>query len=122
MNMHAPRSIKALRFNKKTYDIQSVDYQITSLEYLNRVMQEIVVSEKYILRRDFLVINVNKEADKQKMKLALEAISNGNKVVGLTSSIRKPYLRKRFETSAYKRMFVRFQNQFDLTVFSGGVS
>jgi len=122
MNMHVPKSIKAARFKKKIYDIGSIDNKIKSLEYLNRVMEDIVVSEKYLLRRDFLIVNVKPEADKQKMKLAMENISEGNKVLNITSSNRKPFLKRRISTKSYKRMCIKFEKQFDLSIFSGGAS
>jgi ribosomal protein L23 len=120
--MHVPKSIKAARFKKKIYDIGSIDNKIKSLEYLNRVMEDIVVSEKYLLRRDFLIVNVKPEADKQKMKLAMENISEGNKVLNITSSNRKPFLKRRISTKSYKRMCIKFEKQFDLSIFSGGAS
>lgn len=122
MNMHTPKSIKISRFIKKSYEIGSIDNKIKALEYLNRVMKDIVVSEKYLLRRDFLIVNVSPEAEKEKMKIAMENISNGNKVLKITSSNRKPFLKKRIATKAYKRMCIKFENQFDLGIFSGGAS
>lgn len=122
MNMHAPKSVRVARFQKPTGNFDQVENEIKSLEYLNRVLKEIVVSEKYLLKRDFLVINVLPEADKIKMKKAIEAISSGNKVVKILVSNSKPYIRRHIVTKPYKRMYVRFERQFDLSILSGGAS
>ena len=59
MNMHVPKSIKMARFQKPTGAVDQVEMGIKSLEYLNKVMKEVIVSEKYLLRRDFLILNVS---------------------------------------------------------------
>jgi ribosomal protein L23 len=122
MNMHVPKSIKIARFQKPIAAVDQLEMGIKSLEYLNKVMKEVVVSEKYLLRRDFLILNVSLEADKIKMKKAMEWISKGNKVLKILVSNRKPYLRKNMVTKPYKRMYVRFEKHFDLSILSGGAS
>jgi ribosomal protein L23 len=122
MNMHVPKSIKISRFQKSTSNENQMEKEIKSFEYLNRVLKEIVVSEKYLSKRDFLIVNVSLEADKIKIKKAMEGISEGNKVIKILVSNRKPYLRKHIMTKPYKRMYIRFEKHFDLSILSGGVS
>lgn len=122
----APRSVRMMRFTSRPRDIESESHKVKGLEYLLHSIERVVVSEKYILERDLLVLDVRPETDKLKMKLALESVSNGNKVRRIRSSNRKPTLRvfrgKRGSTSASKRMYVLFSGPFNFDDLTGGES
>jgi len=121
--MHVPLSIRRLRFNPATKYASEDSKKIKSLEYLIRVIERVVLSEKYILDRNLLVLDVKPEADKLKIGMALEGISE-NKVLKVTSSVRKPternFKRSKGSTSEYKRMCIRLDSPFDITILSGG--
>jgi ribosomal protein L23 len=120
--MHVPLSIRSLRFNKNE-KASGEKNKIKSLEYLIHVIKRVVVSEKYILDRNLLVLDVKPDAEKMKISMAIEGISE-NKVLKVTSSIRRSstrnFKRSKGSTSEYKRMCLRLDSPFDISILSGG--
>lgn len=119
--------VESIPVNRRLRVANNSDAHIEkSLEYLIRVIERILVSEKYVLDAHMLALDVRPEADKLLIKTALEAVANGNWIRKITSSNRKSVSRT-FKgsigsTSAYKRMYIRFNSPFDPSILTGGES
>ena len=91
-----------------------------SLTYLLSGVNKVVVSDKYILDRCVLVLNVKPEMEKIKIRRALNAISEGNEVINVNSVKRHAYQRnfrgRPGTISAFKVMYIRFKHEFDHSV------
>jgi len=122
----APVSVKQMRFKKQPINQDQEKVTLTSLDYLINMINRVVVSEKYILDSAVLVLDVRPEAEKILMQKSLECISEGNPIRKITSSNRKP-IRKLFKgkpgrVQAFKRMYIRFKESFNLELLKEGVN
>jgi ribosomal protein L23 len=121
--MQVPIRVRRMRFLKPKADSEAIDIQIASFEYLSSMVKKVINSEKYILSTNLLVLDVSLDAEKLKIKRALEGISNA-KITKITSSNRKPhtkYFKGRLGTQpGYKRMHITTTEPFDLALLFGG--
>lgn len=106
-----PITIRRMRHKTKTYL-----GEVSAYEYLLSTLCRHVISEKYVLDKNMLVLDL-KESNKRMIKMAVETIFQ-TRVTKVTSSVRKPYVkifrgRKGF-SSQYTRTYIRTSEPVDM--------
>ena len=119
-SMFTPISVKRMRFDAKQRDSSKESYIAVSLEYLLENIISIPDTEKYIMNRNVLVLNVKHDTEKLKTRLAFAGISPDNPILKLNSSNRKPITKvirgKKGTISGHKRMYLTFSKPFDRSI------
>ena len=114
--MWAPVSVRRARFMS-----EKPNSTVAGLKYLFRNLRRIVVSDKYIMERNVLVLDVVKDSSKRFLERAMSSIDPTNKVLKINTLVRKATSRVFRGTSgtigAYKRVYIRFEKEIDPKVF-----
>lgn len=106
-----PISIRRLRYKPRAHLTE-----VAAFEYLLRNLKRHVISEKYVLDKNVLVLDML-NSSKNMTKMSIETIFK-QKVIKIGSCVRKPYVkyfRGRFgESEKYTRVYIRTENPVDI--------
>lgn len=106
-----PATVRRLRGQPKAFLTETAAY-----EYLLSIIRRHVISEKYVLDKNMLVLDAL-GPDKRMVRMAIEAIFK-TEVLKVTTSVRKPYVKhfrgQRGMTSKYSRVYIRTKVPVDL--------
>lgn len=106
-----PISVRRMRHKPKVYISQTQAY-----EYLLKNLRRYVISEKYVLDKSMLVLDMA-SSNKRKTKMAIEKIFN-TKVLKVTSCVRKPYVKffknRKGMSEKYTRVYIRTETPVNM--------
>lgn len=119
--MHAPISVRRARFEKT-----AASSNLKGLNYLLKHLKSLVISDKYPLDNNMLILNVEVSTTKALIKKAFSSVMPDNKLISVNSLVKKGTSRNfrgvKGNTSSFKRMYIKFEKVVDSDFFarSGG--